>query len=606
MKRITFLYVVLLFLVAQLLRAQEKGFLLAKEYEQQGLYKKALRTYKALLKREKNKRVHEAYFKLLLRLHMYEVAEAYLRKRLKEVDDLYLRVDLLYLWQEVGEKQRLKRELSQLIYQVKRNSYKLHSLANYLSKHRMYKEALQVYQKGREVEKTPGTYTLPIAQLYFALGQRREAIDEYLNYLRLHPNYLNYIQELVRSSYVEESDEQVLRELLLVHRQRYPDVRSLLDLSVWFLVSLGAYEEAFSEAVAVDRRSSLGPLFFMDIGKKALRERAYATAADIFSYVATAYATSTEARTARYQRLYAREQSYLNTFPITEKKLQRLVIDYTKFISEQSKDTQRVYAQLRVAELYARWLQLPDSAVSLLQTTVKATPPRSKLRAEVKLALGDAYLLSARPWEATLQYIQVEKETRSTDLREKAQLRRAKTNYYQGAFTLAKEQLSALQQASSKYTANDALFLSLLISFYAGSEEDTSTHQPLLKLAEAELAMEGAKMQQVEEKLEDLLRQWPEHSISHYVRYLSADLRRRQGDFFTAVKLLDEALAKPSVPLFKDKLLRLKGKILEEDIEDIAAARKVYQKFITQAPQSVYLPEVRHRLQQLQAPSLSP
>ena len=572
---------------------------MAKEYEQQGLYKKALRAYKTLLRRGKTNKVHEAYFKLLLRLRMYETAEKYLKLRLKKREDLRLRVDMLYLWKEMDAQQKLRKELLRLIQQVKRNTYKLNSLANYLSKYRMYKEALQAYQEGRKVAKASDTYTLTIAQLHFALGQRRAAINEYLNHLRLRPNYLSYIQELMNSFYTEESDEQILRELLLTYRQRYPDVRSLLDLSVWFLTNLGAYEEAFTEAVAADRRSPLGARYFVDMGKRALTEEAYAAAVDIFSYVVKTYARSMEVRRARYEILYAKEQLYLNTLPTTEE-LQKLVQDYKRFISEEKKDVYKIYAELRLSDLYARWLQVADSAVLLLQTVIETARSHAQLYAKVKISLGDAYLLAGRPWEATLQYAQVEKETKDVDLRERAQFRRAKMSYYQGAFALAKEQLSILRQASSKYTANDALLLYSLIGLYAGSEGDTSAWRPLWQLARAELAVESNRLRRAEETLQLLLQQELVYDMGCYVRYLLADLQRRRGAFSAAVALLREGLAGPSPSFLEDKLLLLEGEILEEDLQDLFSARRVYQSFIVKAPQSIYLPEVRRRLQCLQ------
>ena len=592
------LFLLALPISAQPNRMNDRSHELAKSYLSQGLYKKAARIYKKLLEDSFSEPIYREYIDLLLRMQRYEQAEKYIEEALEHRKDyLLLWADLFYVWKEMNKASKGKQVLLQLIDREKQQAQRLRMLAYYLSDRLLYEESLLVYEQARKFAKDPSSYSISIARLYSAMGDERKAIHEYLDYLRHHPHQFKYIKGMMTAFYKQKEDWNRWKELLSIHRQRYPDSKGLLDLSVWLFSELQMYEEALQEAVSADLRKPLGAKYFMDLGKRAFQRKSYQVAQSTFDYVATHYAKHIEARGARYYALEVQEKLYLGRSPLVRAELWSLVSAYKRFIEESRHDVQEIEAQHRLAWLYSQHLESTDSSILVLKRATRSARSYPRLLATSKLALGDTYLLSGRPWEAILTYIQVERESQETDLIERAQLSRSRVNYYQGAFDLAQAQLAVLRQASSKYVANDALLLSELISWYTSSDHD-STHQVLRNLASAELALKAGRINRADSVLTQLLLEPHPAEAIYYTRYLLAQVRRKKGAFASALELLVENLASPA-HLLSDRSLILRAEILEEDMSSIDEAVEAYRDLINRMPESIYSSRVRRHLQEL-------
>ena len=121
------------------------------------------------------------------------------------------------------------------------------------------------------------------------------------------------------------------------------------------------------------------------------------------------------------------------------------------------------------AKVQARFAGNTDSAIVLLQQAINAPNTRREFVGYCKLDLGDYYLLQDRVWDATLLYSQVDKDFKEDLLGEEARFRNAKLAYYRGDFKWAQDQLSVLKASTTELIANDALYLSVLITENAPS-----------------------------------------------------------------------------------------------------------------------------------------
>jgi len=137
-----------------------------------------------------------------------------------------------------------------------------------------------------------------------------------------------------------------------------------------------------------------------------------------------------------------------------------------------------------LAELQAFYLYRVEDAISLLMDVIDHSNVNKELKAQSKLLLGDILLFNGEVWDAKLYYSQVEKEFKYDVLGQDAKFRNAKLSYYIGEFEWAKAQLDVLKAATSKLIANDALYLSLLISDNTVMD---STSTALLMFARADM-----------------------------------------------------------------------------------------------------------------------
>ena len=578
---------------------------MAQAYEQQGLYKKALQWYEnSQRKGYYTETTHSRYFSLLVRLKKYTKAERYLLRMLKKHAFPILWVDLLYLYNESTPK-KAKQILGEIKKRVKKNTYQLHVFARYLAQKRLYEEALVLYLAGKSRQKDPSVYDVPIAQLYFTLGQRSLGFQYYLSYLKKHPNYLRSFKELLKSPYLVKEDIDTLSQVLNGYRQAYNDSRALLELSVWLHSRKGRYQEAFAELRLADKRHTLPTQLFLDLGKKVMQAKNYEVATSIYQYILQSHPESLVTRYAHYALIYAKEQSMRHQVFYERKPFVDLAQRYKKFIAQGPRDTHSLKAQLNLAKLYIEQIQAPDSAITLLKRILPQVRSSDPMHAKMKLALGDAYFLWKKPWQAMLYYAQVEREAKDKQWVEKAQLRLARTSYHQASFALAKEQLKVLREASTKEIANDALLLVEVMDWFLGDATDSLGGIMLQQLAHAERMISQKTYAPAIQIIQQLINTYAEKGATqeaiHYARYVLAKAHEKQGDFVLASQAINPLLDRPS-SLLHDKALMAKAQLVEKQLNKAEESKALYLQLLKDHPESIYIPEVRRRLRRLKAP----
>src|SRR5690606_9952332 len=78
------------------------------------------------------------------------------------------------------------------------------------------------------------------------------------------------------------------------------------------------------------------------------------------------------------------------------------------------------------------------------------------------------------------------------------------------------------------------------------------------------------------------------HGLYDEVLYLEASIQQELGNFDTALVLLDEMIENYHYDILGDDALYLKGKILEENKKESAAAIETFTQFLIRYPGSIY------------------
>jgi tetratricopeptide (TPR) repeat protein len=599
LRSITTLIFVMLSMVLSTYAQQNDNIRLANQYYEQGELQKALSIYQELVKDPENVPfIHENYLELLINGEEIKQAEQYLEKQIREGSNTEkYQLDLAQLYELKGESKKAQALYSELIENAALNSYKTNLLAQLFFSKRMYERALQTYQKAREEQNDEsGTFALQIANLYSVLGNKDLMIEEYFRYINQNPRNLEYVKNRLQNVLTEAEDMEAFETTLYEKVQKHPDNLNYSNLLIWVNLQQKNFYGAFVQARAIQKRLKASGADLIEIGIIALDNQDYKTAIKIFEYVATALKNGSDYFIASRYIIKAREELVKNTYPVEKEDIIKLVNDYQNLVDEIGLNNTSLEALNSKALLHAFYLDQEDSAISILSRIIEIPRVAPKLRAQSKLALGDIYLLTGEPWEATLLYSQVEKEHKDEPLGYEAKLKNAKLSYFKGEFALAQGHLDVLKEATTREIANDAMNLSLLIK--NNSVLDTSDYV-LQQYADAELLLFQNKKEAALDKLDELLHEYKGHSLSDEILILQANILLELGNYTTAVDKLSEIVDSWSHDILADDAFFLRARIYEEYLDDKDRAKEYYREFLSTYPGSLYVAEARKRFRKL-------
>src|SRR5690606_751148 len=153
------------------------------------------------------------------------------------------------------------------------------------------------------------------------------------------------------------------------------------------------------------------------------------------------------------------------------------------------------------------------------------------------LQLGDYFVLQGKVWDASLTYSQVDKAFKEDMLGEEARFRDAKLAYYRGDFEWANLQSSVLKASTSELIANDALYLSVLITENIPPD---SNYVPLERFAYADLMVFVNKYDEAERILDSISKAFPKHPLADDIMMQRAKIAQKQADFTRAITFLQQ------------------------------------------------------------------
>ena len=572
---------------------------LANQYYEQGDVEKALSVYEELVANSSNiPFIHDKYLELLINAQSFKAAEKYLEKQIKSHSNPEkYQIELAQLYQLQGDGKKAGNLFNQVINNAAASNYKSNQVAQIFHSKRMYDLAIQTYRKARDQQKDErGMYSLQMANLYGIMGQKEKMIEEYFQYINQNPRNLEYVKNMLQN-YLRDTEDMAAFESMLYEKvQKEPDNLNYSDLLIWVNLQQKNFYGAFIQARAIQKRLKTGGNELIDIGVIALDNQDYKTAVKIFEYVAKEFREGTDYFIASRYVIKAREELVKNTYPVSKEEIVKLVKDYQKLVEEIGINNTSLEALNSKAMLHAFYLNQEDSAIQILKKIIETPRVSPDLRAKSKLSLGDIYLLTGEPWEATLLFSQVEKEHKEQPIGYEAKLKNAKLSYYKGEFALAQGHLDVLKEATTREIANDAMSLSLLIK--NNSVLDTSDFV-MKKYADAELLLFQNKKEEAMVALDSILSNFKGHSLTDEVLYLQAKIALQLGDYPKAVDKLSVITEKWGKDILADDAYFLRARIHEEYLKEEEKAMEYYQNFLTTFPGSIYVAEARKRFRNL-------
>ena len=569
---------------------------LAIQYYQDGDYEKAIVLLEKLYTIPNNEAYFDLYFNTLLKLKRYDVAEKVVRREIKKnpQGDIYP-IALGKLYQEKGDAQNAGKIFNDIIAKLPKDEFRIRNLANNFYRFENYDFAVLTFKQGRKLLGNEQLFTFELLNIYRFKKDKPMLMQEYLDALATMPQLLPQAEAVLSAIFEDKNDYQTFQGAILKKIQKEPDAEIYIQLLTWNYIQQQEFDMALRQLIAFDKRTKADGSTLFNAIYTFVDNGAYEAAIKAYDYLLTKGKDNQYYLPSKIEMLNTKYNLQTNG-KYTVAQLDLLAKDYQTLLAENGKNRNTLFAIKKLANLQAYYLNQPALAEKELEEAVKMPGVNAQEVGQLKLDLGDVYILTNEPWEAFLVYEQVSKQFEGQPIGNEARFRSAKLSFYQGNFEYSNGQCLVLKAATSQLIANDALNLSLLI----GDNTQTPTDSSALKMyADAEMLLFRNLPEKAVKKMDSIAIAFPENSLADAIMMSKARIFIKSNDFQKAADILKKVTENFKDGIWTDDALFTLGDLYEKKLNDIAQAKIYFQKLITDYPGSMFSAEARKRFRNL-------
>lgn len=593
---------------------QEK---LAIQYYQNGEYEKAKEIFKPIYEKNNSSYIYVYYYQVLVEMQDYKELEKVAKNQHKKFPKVqrYI-VDLAYVYEVSGNTSKAVKEYEDAIKNVPNveNSYKeLYNAFLYKAK-RDY--AMETLLRGRKQLNNPKLFSKELTNLYLQLKLYDNVIEEAITLLADDDaKYMATAEQNLQNLLMDDEDGQrylKIKSKLQETIQKHPNNQSYVSLLYWIYQLNKDYPAAFILAKSIDKKRANDGATVYTLARSMANNREYDLAMEALKYVISKGESSSYYYSAKYDLLNLRYQKLISTYPIDLNAAKALEKEYQKVLDENGVHEGTSDVVHKYAHLLAFFVNKPDQAINLLDTAMRYADRDIKEKALYKMDKADILLHVGEIWDATLLYSQIDKELPNDTIGHLAKFKNAKLSFYIGEFAWAESQLDILRAATTKLIANDAMYLSFVISDNLEEEEEDeeeennalfqenqTNNQALRYFARADFLIFQNNDAEAMKYLDSVLIVTPFGKLNDDVYYLQAQILIRQKDYFTAETLLKKIIDVYSFDLLADDAIFLLAELYEYYMKDIPQAMEMYKKLLKDHSNSIYAVDARKRFRVL-------
>jgi len=565
---------------------------LAQQYLENKEFAKAIPVFKALYEKAPfDKNLYDNYLSALMQNNSYEDAEKLVNYMMKiRRDDPAMLVDLGLVYEAEKKNKQAKEQYDQALQLLTGDEYKTKSLSEAFEKAGKNDYAVKVYEQIRKMVQNPYIYATQLSLLYSKMGKTKEAIQATLDLVMTQPNIMDDVKEsLAKISDKDPKAFSIIQKVLNSRIKEQDQNPFWHELVSWLFIQKNDYSGAFKELTTLDQNIDEQGKRLIPFAQEITQDGEYETALKSYDYVIGLGHEKPFYELAAKGKMELLLLQFENKWPDSKNDLSKLVQSFTDFFQQfpnyQSSDIWRNYAMVQ-----ARYNHNPDTAIQMLSTAISDLRASKEFMGRCKLDMGDYYILENKIWEATLIYAQVDKDFKQDYLGEEARFRNAKLAYYRGDFDWAQGQLSVLKASTTKLIANDALYLSVLITENIPADSNMA---PLLRFAAADLLLFQHKTKESDQLLDSISKNFPQTALQDDIDLLRSKIALEEGRTQDAINYLKDILEKFGTDVLADDATFQLAKIYEEKLKDKEKAKYYYEKIILDYPGSTFIQEAR-------------
>ena len=588
----------LLLLCSVLVRAQNNALVQARLYADNGETKKAKELFEDLYRQSPNDGdIYQAYFEFLFQNKEWKTAERLVEHQFKvKTYAPLMHIDLGRIYLKQGKEKKANEQFDYAIQSLKGDDMLTTKMANTFEADSLDVWAIKTLEHGIEMMHNPFMYGIPLAKLYAKAGKMDEAVTALLNLGQIQiPGVEDTKATLLQLIGNDQQKLQLTQKALIKKINEQPDNIWYIDLLTWVYTQKNDWEGALMQIEALDARKKDSGQMLLNFARTATNEKKYVTANHALDILLEKGKEHPYYGSSRIEKLKVGFASIKNNPEFTkaevdslEKNFETYFIDYPQaFASETLRD---------FATLEAQYAGNTRKAIELLEKALQQPNARKDFVGNAKLQLGDYYLLTGKIWDASLLYSQVDKAFREDMLGEEARFRNARLSYYDGDFDWAQGQLMVLKASTSELIANDALYLSVLITENIPPD---SNMVPLKRFAFADLLLFQNQDKEAELLLDSISKYYPKHPLQDDIYMQLAKLNIKHKDYQTALIWLKKIVDEYKKDVLADDAVFLTAQIYEQYLKQPDKAKYFYESVLVDYPGSTFGQAARNRLDDL-------
>ncbi len=577
--------------------AQQNQEQTAAYYFDHGEFAQAAQLYEGLYKRTTNKYYYQRLLTTYMELGEYRDAVKLVERRRKSnPKDIYLYVDEGTVYLRQNEEKKAQKCFDNAINAINANLQPVPDLAMAFINAGQLNYAARTYLTAREKTKNRTLYFNELIAVYQRMGDYEAMTGEYFDLLDKQPGMINSVQVSMQKALQEAPDNKLaagVRNALVSRVREHPDNKTYLEMMIWFALQQKDFRFALEQAEAVDARfPEKGGQEVLRVANISQKNDALDVAADGYRYLQTKGKESPHYFESRVGELEVEFSQINKNYRIETADLARLQQKYIAAFEELGKNERTLTLMRNYANLMGYHSSNIQAAADILDDILEMPRLKPQIRNKVKLELGDLLLLAGEVWDASLLYMQVEKDNKNDMLGAVAKYKNAKLSYYNHDFEWANSQLKVLRSSTSKLVANDAMELSLLIS---DNMEDDSTYGMLEIFADADLLLYRNMLDSAWENYTIIETHNLSHPLLDEVLMRKAQIRMKQARYTDADSLLQKVVDFYPFDITADDALMMMGELNEEKLNNPTKAMECYEKLLLDYPNSLYTDRARKR-----------
>ena len=586
-------------------------FQLAKKYYLDSDYEKAALYYEKIFKESEHRlKIYENYKSTFIELNKFKEAEKLIKTLIKEnPNKLKFLVDLGVIYGLVDRSDKKNQVFDKAIEQIiKETSYdNAFDLGLAFEKIGNLEKALEVYLNFESKNLlNPFAFHSKIALIYNKTGQTNKMINTFFEMLDFNNKFLQNVQNgLVNSIDFQNNlkEKEILRQSIIEKIQANPKKIVYIELLAWFYMLNNDYENAYTQIKALDKKLNKNGSKLLELGNTALNNQDFKVAIKCFDDVVLKSNSLEYKFEAKNKKLFALKSKILYGNQIIQEELEELKANYLLILS-QLNNSKNVYNNsirkynllLDLSEIEAFYLGDISSAKQHLNNAILIPRLKEKQKGNAKLKLANILVLEDNIWEASLMYLQIEKQFKDDQLGHLAKFKNAQVYYFSGEYDWCQAQLKVLKASTSKLIANDALELSVLIS----DNYNMDTSEVAMKLfSYADMLTFQQQFSKANILYDSILKNFKNHSLNDEIIFRKAKIDLKQHNYQKAVDHFKLLIDNYPNSILLDNSLFLIASIYEEKIKDFDQAKKYFKTILFDHKGSLYAAESRKRFRKL-------
>ncbi len=539
--------------------------------------------------------VYTEYINLLVISKKYRDAEKLVEKQMTLRDNPLLNIDLGSVYFIEGRYEKATTQFNVLLTRINGDVLLTERIAKAFMDEGLEEYAIEAYERTGRMMGGNFYFNGPLAKLYARCGNLDMAIDALLTTIPgLQVNVENVKSILLELLMNDPEKIRKTQKAILLKLSQQPENPYYNDLLTWIFTQKNDWDQALIQIEALDERNKETGKSLMDLARTATSAKQYETAEKAYEDIIAKGKDQPYYIIARSEQLSTAFAALKDNIAWTAEDVKKLETKYDSFLTIYPKQ-HITKTGSEFAMLEAQFGNNVTRAIEILKKGIEDPDVRRDMKGNLKLQLADYYLLNGLLWDASLTYSQVDKEFRQDPMGEDARFRNAKLAYYRGDFEWAQRQLSILKSATSELIANDALYLSVLIT----ENVEDSNLVPLQRFAYADLLLFQNKDKDAETLLDSINKVYPKHPLNDDILLLRANIALKHRDYDKALGYLKAIYEQYKEDVLGDDAVYKMAEIYQNDLHQPEQARHFYEQLIIDYPGSTYVMAARKKLYEL-------